>query len=347
MLYVATVILFLMCIGLFACGILLWKRRLETGDYSRHIQAVFSVVSAFFAFIFIFRTWAGSTTVDSAFFDPEHVFVPVLIQMAYFFYPLEVIKPLAKRTTVYAFLFLPLFVLIIVGLCAGLEYTSIYSYADLWQHIGRFNVWFRLFTLVAMFFYAFSLFLVPYDWRHSSADRKFILRYASGFCLIGLLYFAIQVSHAYIFVLLHQVAWMAFFFWVAWYELKERLLPVSTPLVPEKNSDEDKLWQKIVNLMDEEEGWFNPEISQAYLAEKLFSNRTYIGEAFKRNTGMTFRDYQTKRRINYVVEQLKLNPHADIRELFFRMGYRDRSTAWRNFRKMTGMSPTEFIETLK
>ena len=144
---------------------------------------------------------------------------------------------------------------------------------------------------------------------------------------------------------------MSFFFWIAWYELNERLLPVpvtcETQFVPETHSDEDKLWQKIVNLMDEEDGWFNPEINQAYLAEKLFSNRTYIGEAFKRNTGMTFRDYQTKRRINYVVEQLKLNPHADIQELFFQMGYRDRTTAWRNFRKIMGMSPSEFVDTLK
>lgn len=99
--------------------------------------------------------------------------------------------------------------------------------------------------------------------------------------------------------------------------------------------------------MDEEEGWFNPEITQTNLAAKLFTNRTYIADAFKRNIGMTFKDYQTKRRIDFMVQQLKRNPHADIQELSFRVGYRDRSTAWRNFRKIIGMSPTEFLETLK
>ena len=55
------------------------------------------------------------------------------------------------------------------------KYTPIYSYTDLWQHIGEFNVWFRLLTLFVMLFYCFSLFLVPYDWRKSSADKKLIL----------------------------------------------------------------------------------------------------------------------------------------------------------------------------
>ena len=61
---VQTIILFLMSVGLVVSGILLWKRRLETGDYSRYIQAIFSWVSAIFAFTFIFRTWAESTVVS-------------------------------------------------------------------------------------------------------------------------------------------------------------------------------------------------------------------------------------------------------------------------------------------
>jgi AraC-like DNA-binding protein len=272
------------------------------------------------------------------------------MQMIFFLYPLEVINPVISRTKVYALLFLPLLLLVSVGMCGGIEYTPIHSYDDLWLHLGEFNVWFRLLTLVVMFLYTFALFLVPYDWHHSSADRKFILRYASGFCLIGLLHFTIQATHAYLFVLLHQVVWMSFFFWVAWYELKERLLsPAKYETLPvaETNPDDDELWQKIVHLMDEEEGWFNPEITQADLATKLFSNRTYIADAFKRNTGMTFKDYQTKRRVDFMVQQLQLNPQTDMQDLFFRVGYRDRSTAWRNFRKVMGMSPTEFLETLK
>ena len=50
--------------------------------------------------------------------------------------------------------------------------------------------------------------------------------------------------------------------------------------------------------------------------EILQSNRTYVGKAFKQNTGMTFAKYLSKRRIDYVMTILKEEPDADIQELF-------------------------------
>ena len=155
--YIATVILVFMTLSLVVSGILLWKRRKETGDYSRIIWAILSWFSAFFTLTFIMRTWMGTTTADGAYFEPEHTFVPILMQMTFFFYPLEVTRQTIGRTKVYALLFVPLLLLVITGMCAGIEYTPIYSYTDLWRHIGEFNVWFRLLTLFVMLFYCFSL----------------------------------------------------------------------------------------------------------------------------------------------------------------------------------------------
>ena len=160
--YIATVLLVFMVVGMTVCGSLLWRRRLETGDKSRHILAILSWVSALFATTFIFRTWNETTSPDSSFFEPEHVFIPLLSQMTFFLYPLEVIHPNVSRTRVYVFLFVPLFLLMFLGMCSGIEYTVIHNYADLRQHIGEFNVWFRI--LILMLFYCFSLFLIPYDW---------------------------------------------------------------------------------------------------------------------------------------------------------------------------------------
>ena len=348
--YIATLFLVMMTATLAVCGVLLWLRRKDTGDYSRYIQAVFSCVSALFALTFVFRTWSETTTADSAFFEPEHTFVPILIQMLFFFYPLEVIKPTVSRAKVYMFLFAPLFMLVFVGLFAGIEYTPLYTYADIWQHIEEFNVWFRIITLIAMLFYCFSLFFVPYDKKRSSADSKFIMMYALGFCLIGLLHFSIQISLVYWLILLHQIVWIAFFVAVAYYELKERLIVPQTAMDPEKivvDTTEDMLWMQILTLLDDAENWRSPELSLTSFAEQLGSNRTYVGDAFKRNTEMTFVDYITHRRIDYVVETLKSKPDVNIHELFNYVGYRQRSTAWRNFQKVTGMTPHEFLESIK
>ena len=349
--YIATILLVFMTVTLVISGILLWKRRKESSDYSRIIWAVFSWISAFFTLTFIMRTWQETTTADGAFFEPEHTFVPILMQMTFFLYPLEVIRPTISRAKVYVLLFTPLILLVSVGMCAGIEYTTIYTYTDLWQHIGEFNVWFRLLTLTVMLFYCFSLFLVPYDWRKSSADKKFIMFYSCGFCLIGLLHFSIQMSHAYWLVLAHQIVWITFFLAVAWYELRERLLVPQTVLEQVESCDgdstDDSLWKEINLLLDNNDKWRDPNLSLSSLSEQLASNRTYVGEAFKRNARMTFIEYLTKRRIGYVIDALQANPNADIHQLLSYVGYRQRSTAWRNFQKIAGMTPTEFVDNLK
>ena len=106
--YIATLLLVSMTVMFVTCGVLLWKRRQETNDYSRIIQAVFSWVSAFFTLTFILRTWQETTNADGAYFEPEHTFVPILMQMTFFFYPLEVIRPSISKCKVYAWLFVPL-----------------------------------------------------------------------------------------------------------------------------------------------------------------------------------------------------------------------------------------------
>lgn len=371
---IVTALLVLMTAGLAVCGFLLWRRRKETGDYSRTIQAVLSWVSAFFTATFLFRTWAGTSTADGAFFEPEHTFIPLLAQMTYFLYPLEVIKPAVSRIKVYAFLFVPLLALFFVGMCAGVEYTPIYTYTDLWQHIWEPNVLLRLVTLTVMLFYAFSLFFVPYNWKSSSVSKKFILNYAVGFSLMGVLHFSIQITHSYWLVVMHHLVWMSLFLAVARYELKERLVVLqesdenssvevaaeNTPVDVDtsvENVEEDalevtdkpqadELWEKILVVLDQQEQWRNPELTLTSLSRLVFSNRTYVGDAFKRNAGLTFSEYIAKRRIGYVADALRENPHSDVKELFHYAGYRSRSAGWENFHKIMGASPSEYIANL-
>ena len=144
---------------------------------------------------------------------------------------------------------------------------------------------------------------------------------------------------------------------VTWYELCKRLrlpgdpapitviLQLEAPQICEYAND--RLWERITDLLDNKEKWRDPNLSLSSLSESLKSNRTYVEKAFKRNTGMTFIKYITKRRIDYVTSERPKNPKTDIYELFKYVGYRQRSTAWRNFQKVTGLTPTEFFERLK
>jgi YesN/AraC family two-component response regulator len=163
----------------------------------------------------------------------------------------------------------------------------------------------------------------------------------------------VQISHSSWLVLAHQLVWICFFVFVAYYELRERIIVSSSTqdyLKPDTASTDfvgDELWIKIMRIVEENEGWRNPDMDMSSLTKQLFSNRTYVGDAFKLHTGMTFGEYITKRRIDYVAERLKHNPDANIQELFIEAGYRHRSTAWRHFQKLKGVSPTEFAEGSK
>jgi two-component system response regulator YesN len=100
-------------------------------------------------------------------------------------------------------------------------------------------------------------------------------------------------------------------------------------------------------VLETHEGWSRPDINMTVLSEEVFSNRTYVNEAFRRNVGTTFGEYLIRRRIDFVVGEMKRNTDSNIQYLFQRAGYRQRTTAWKNFHKIMGMSPSEFQATLK
>ena len=335
---------------LVAGGYKLWIRRNETYDYSRHVLAIFCWFTSLSSFIFIFRHFGEYTLLYEPFLDPESVFASIFMQMTFFFYPLAFIRSIIKPGLTYLLLFSPPIALFIIGMFSGIEFTPLHTYSDIWHNIGKLDVIFRLFTVIVMVSYAFSLFLVPYEWQKSSADRKFILRYSIGFCSIGLLLFLEFITHSMIIAVLHQLAMLLFFFMVLSYELKERL-PVpennNGSEMPESFDVIDKLWVDITRLLVEQQGWRNPELSLQSLSEDLGSNRTYIGDAFKKFAGCTFSEYITKRRIEYVVSELKRNPQGNLQRLFSQAGYRQRSTAYRNFQKVMGVTLAEYLESLK
>ena len=156
-----------------------------------------------------------------------------------------------------------------------------------------------------------------------------------------------------VFVLVNQGIWTLLFLFLTHYDLN-RYKSTYPPQHQSRDEadDPDKLhagenmvWNKIRSLVDENEGWKDPDLSLSTLSQKTFSNRTYVSDAFRRNTGMTFNRYIAQCRINYVVESLRRNPEADLQELFTEAGYRQRTTAWRNFTRIMGVSPTEFIHS--
>ena len=62
---------------------------------------------------------------------------------------------------------------------------------------------------------------------------------------------------------------------------------------------------------------------------------------------MGFKEMVNAKRVESVTNQIKDNPDIDVQTAFFNAGFRSRTTAWRNFKDLTGMSPADYRLSLK
>ena len=66
-----------------------------------------------------------------------------------------------------------------------------------------------------------------------------------------------------------------------------------------------------------------------------------MARCIREHTGLTVNDYINQKRVDFMAAELKKAP-LSYKEIYFAAGYRSRQTAYRNFLKFKGVSPTEF-----
>ena len=84
---------------------------------------------------------------------------------------------------------------------------------------------------------------------------------------------------------------------------------------------------------------FTEDLSLEETARKFGLSRSGFGVLFPQHTGTTFKRYLAKRRIEYAVTLLR-STNLTVQQIAGMCGYRDLSTFYRNFTKITRTSPT-------
>jgi len=102
------------------------------------------------------------------------------------------------------------------------------------------------------------------------------------------------------------------------------------------------LMNNIEKIMSEDKLYTDPSLSVDSLALRLGAKRHYVSNAINRCTQKSFSAFVNEYRIKAAVQLLSKTDATTIDTISFEVGFNDRQNFYRVFKKMTGLSPTEF-----
>jgi len=125
--------------------------------------------------------------------------------------------------------------------------------------------------------------------------------------------------------------------------LLSAILDAATHLHNNNTSSNNAIIQTVLNHMDEH---YMEQLSVTILADFVHLSPAYLCVLFKQFTGQTINQYLTMTRLNKAKKMLKeVNP--SIEEVCYKVGYLSTSYFSRLFRQNTGMTPSDFRNSVQ
>ncbi|NVJ89736.1 MAG: AraC family transcriptional regulator [Flavobacteriaceae bacterium] len=148
-----------------------------------------------------------------------------------------------------------------------------------------------------------------------------------------------------------------------YYSLKSKKSKIEEELEVTKTQISPKIKKKDYNIhkdveenilkgireFEKSKGYLDPEFNINSLAKSLDTNTTYLSFIFNKNYNQSFKNYITNLRIEYLVKQLKENKtlrNYTIKALAEEIGYSNASAFSRAFKKLKGITPSDYLKAL-
>lgn len=162
-----------------------------------------------------------------------------------------------------------------------------------------------------------------------------------------------------------NVHWKAYFLYIAVviYYLGIKAVNSSPLIISEANKKQPKaevdyyandpkaeaLAKNIEALIDGKKLYLNPTFSIIELSELLQVNQSTVSQVINRYIGCTFRDLINQKRIEMAKKQLLMNKDKGFSVLSQSLdcGFNSQASFYRVFKKHTGKSPSQYINTYK
>lgn len=122
---------------------------------------------------------------------------------------------------------------------------------------------------------------------------------------------------------------------------------MSEEMLSEETPDDDfyrGLYYRVLLVMENERPFLNPELNMSLLAKAVATNRTYLSTAINRMTGSSFSVWLAEYRVNYVIQQMENGGFDSMDDLYEQAGFGSRTSFYRQFKQITGLTPKQFIK---
>ena len=339
-----------------AIAILLFIKHHTPKDRSQWYIVTFFVISTLTTLIEVFIILKTQRTLDhNHLFDPRLILTGACTLSFLIIYYLDLLRPTWLNIKRYIIIFLPgiiALIIVIIGLFRG-NILHIHAISDIHTAWGSIDFIARLTLSILPLIQVFWLMSLCMRGHAGYKCPRIMMRgtmlISAALCITfflsrGLNLFAAYMAHEVIFITLGVML-----IYVEHYERlhipleKVRKYYVENQIPNTTEVTISQAAERLQSLMTDPDIWKDSEINSDKLARLAGTNRTYLQQAAKALgfTGLT--EMIHRRRIDYVCEQLRIDPTASIQDLFYDAGYRSRTTAWRNFSDIVGCTPTEFI----
>lgn len=361
----------------FLCSLLLFLQR-KSGERSRVILAGMSFLSMINYIGLISYMLTDPPQESATIMSVPFLLLGIFVITIYFIYPIEVISPgwiTGKRLLKMYLPVTALFLLYCATQWLGVKYVAYKTLAEMIQDIGSFQVLFRLVLAFLIFLPAVLLYYVPYTRKYNNTSPKWMRGYITAVSINMAAYLFVNIYDTYTSCSLYIAISVSCSLYFTYQELYVRLIrnpacisapnkqlepiepqpivqtetqqeptltiPIQNEIHPTKESD---LFNRLEQYINHIQGWRDPDLLVGKVISELYTNRTYLQKAMKQHGYDNYHNYINDKRIAEFIQIISRQGGLNYQQALFDVGFRSKTSALRNFKDITGMTPSEYFQ---
>jgi len=231
--------------------------------------------------------------------------------------------------------------IIISAILILVQPSPLHSFEELFNGMSRPDVWIRMVMVLCYLVYPIFVICQRYDWHQCLVSWKVVAALQMLTFFICPAYIAGMMCGYFPAVVINHIIAIVLDALVLYIEFKIRV-----PVMTERQDEHTLLEKTDESVFDNPEIWMNPDMSVAELCRIIGTNHTYLLNRIKSLGYSNYSDMINHKRVEFICKELEKGTDVNIINLMFEAGFRSRSTASREFRRIVGCTSSEYLESV-